>query len=192
MKKKTSIILAVVLAVLLILGLGVVRPAVSSYNTLVTEREAVQGAQANVEAVLQRRADLIPNLVNTVKGYAAHEDSVYTAIADARAALAGAKTFEDKVDANNQMDSALSRLLVVVEQYPELKANENFKGLQDELTGAENRISIARQDYNKVVEAYNAKIQKFPAVIIARLFGFEKATYFEASDAAQQAPTVNF
>lgn len=192
MKKKTGIILAVVLAVLLILGLGVVRPAVSSYNTLVTEREAVEAAQADVEAQLQRRADLIPNLVNTVKGYAAHEDSVYTAIAEARAALSGAKTFEDKVDANNQMDSALSRLLVVVEQYPELKANENFKGLQDELTGAENRISIARQDYNEIVKTYNAKIQKFPAVIIARLFGFEKATYFEASDAAQQVPEVKF
>ena len=188
-KKKTVwIVLAVVVVVLAIL----VGSVVSSYNGLVDTREQVTAAQANVETYLQRRADLIPNLVNTVKGYAAHEEEVYTALADERAALAGANTVDEMNEANAALDSALSRLLVVVENYPELKADSQFINLQDELAGSENRIAQARKDYNEIAQNYNTKIQKFPTVILANLFGFDAAEYFEATEESQTVPSVNF
>lgn len=180
--------MAVVVVVLAIL----VGSVVSSYNGLVDTREQVTAAQANVETYLQRRADLIPNLVSTVKGYASHEEEVYTALADARAALAGADTVDEMNEANAALDSALSRLLVVVENYPELKADSQFINLQDELAGSENRIAQARKDYNEIAQNYNTKIQKFPTVILANLFGFDAAEYFEATEESQTVPSVNF
>lgn len=186
-KKGLIIILVIVVAIVAVAG-----SVVSSYNGLVGERESVTTAQATVQTQLQRRADLIPNLVNTVKGYAAHEEEVYTQLADARAALSGASTVDEMNEANAQLDSALSRLLVVVENYPELKANEQFINLQDELAGTENRIAVARNDYNKAAQTYNTHIQKFPASIVASIFNFEKADYFEASEEAETVPAVSF
>lgn len=189
MKKKTGLI---VLALVLVVMIALVGSCISSYNNLVEEREAVLTAQSEVETYLQRRADLIPNLVSTVKGYAAHEEGVYTALADARAALAGAKTVDEMKAANDALDSAISRLLVVVENYPELKADTQFINLQDELAGSENRIAKARQNYNEAAKAYNTKIKKFPTSIVAGIFNFEAADYFEANAESQTVPNVNF
>ncbi len=186
--KKTWIILAVV-AVLVI---ALIASISGTYNSLVEGQAEVDAKFAQVQTVLQRRSDLIPNLVATVKGYAAHEEEVYTAIADARAALSGAKTAEEAAEANGALDSAISRLLVVVENYPDLKASANFVALQDELAGAENRISTERGRYNEAVKAYNTAIKKFPKNIFAGIFGFEAAEYFEADDDAQKVPEVNF
>ena len=189
MKNKKGLIIALAVIAVIVIFAGSI---VSSYNSLVDERETVTNAQANIQTMLQRRADLIPNLVNTVKGYAAHEEEVYTAIADARSKLSGATTVDEMEKANSELDSAISRLLVVVENYPELKADTQFINLQDELAGSENRISVARKDYNDVAKAYNTHIKKFPASIIASMFNFEQAEYFEASSEAQTAPSVNF
>jgi LemA protein len=189
MKNKKGLIIALAVIAVIAIFAGSI---VSSYNSLVDERETVTNAQANIQTMLQRRADLIPNLVNTVKGYAAHEEEVYTAIADARSKLSGATTVDEMEKANSELDSAISRLLVVVENYPELKADTQFINLQDELAGSENRISVARKDYNDVAKAYNTHIKKFPANIIASMFNFEQAEYFEASSEAQTAPSVNF
>ena len=186
--KKTLLTLGVIAAVVIILIFSVI----GSYNGLVEKQTAVDSQFAQVQNVLQRRSDLIPNLVNTVKGYAAHEKEVYTAISEARAELAGAKTVEETGAANAALDSALSRLLVVVENYPELKANQNFIALQDELAGSENRIAQERKNYNEAVKEYNAGIRKFPKSIIAGIFGFEKADFFEADSGAQNAPEVSF
>lgn len=189
MKKKAGLI---VLAVVVVLIVALVGGCISSYNGLVEEREAVSSAQSEVETYLQRRADLIPNLVSTVKGYAAHEEEVYTALADARAALAGAKTVDEMNAANDALDSAISRLLVVVENYPELKADTQFINLQDELAGSENRIAKSRQNYNEVAKEYNTKIKKFPTSLIAGIFNFDEAEYFEATAESQTVPSVNF
>lgn len=189
MKKKAGLI---VLAVVVVLIVALVGGCISSYNGLVEEREAVSTAQSEVETYLQRRADLIPNLVSTVKGYAAHEEEVYTALADARAALAGAKTVDEMSAANDALDSAISRLLVVVENYPELKADTQFINLQDELAGSENRIAKSRQNYNEVAKEYNTKIKKFPTSLIAGIFNFDEAEYFEATAESQTVPSVNF
>lgn len=190
MKKRTG--LWAVLGVLALLVVIAVVWGVSSNNRFVTMRTEVEQSQANIETVLQRRADLIPNLVNTVKGYAAHEEDIYTSLAEARASYTGAGSFEEKLKANDQMSAALSRLLVVVENYPDLKASQNFKDLQTQLEGTENRIATARRDYNEAVKEYNAAIQRFPGSLIAGMFGFEKEAYFEASDAAQSNPQVTF
>lgn len=189
MKKKGLIIGigAVVLVIALIIG-GIA----STYNGLVNKQENVKQAEAQIQTQLQRRAELIPNLVNTVKGYASHEDDVYTAIADARAKLNSAATPEEYKEADEAFNSAFSRLLVVVEQYPELKANENFIYLQDELSGSESRIAHERKLYNEAVADYNASRRKFPTVIFAGMLGFDEAEYFEANDSAAAAPTVNF
>ena len=164
----------------------------STYNSLVSLEANVETKQAQISTQLQRRSDLIPNLVNTVKGYAAHENEVYTAISDARSKLAGADTVEELSEADSQLSSALSRLLVVVENYPQLKASENFIALQDQLEGTENRIATARNDYNSAAKEYNTKIRKFPSNIFAGLFGFEKVDYFEAQEGAEQNPEVSF
>ena len=187
MKKGLIIVIAIV-AVIAILGGSLV----SSYNGLVEKQANVENADAQIQVQLQRRADLIPNLVNTVKGYAQHEEDVYSALADARAKLNSASTPEEYTEANASFESALSRLLVVVENYPELKADKNFVALQDQLEGTENRISVARKDYNDIATDYNTSIKKFPTVIIAGMFGFEKVDLFEATEASQSAPTVGF
>jgi LemA protein len=160
---------------------------------MVRKREAVNAAWAQVDVVLQRRSDLIPNLVETVKGFATHEEKVFGDIAAARAAMAGAKNPQDKIAANGQLDSALSRLLVVVENYPQLKSNENFLRLQDELAGTENRIAIERRRYNETVQDYNTYIRLFPNNIVASFSGFTRNdAYFKTDEGARQAPKVNF
>lgn len=163
-----------------------------TYNSLVTMDESVKGAWAQVENQLQRRYDLIPNLVETVKGYAAHEKEVFVKVTEARSKVAGAANIGEKIQANNQLSSALSRLMVVVERYPELKANTNFIRLQDELAGTENRISVERRRFNETVKVFNIKIRSFPTNIIAGIFGFEKAAFFEVPKERQEAPKVKF
>lgn len=162
------------------------------YNNLVTLDESVNNSWAQVENQLQRRMDLIPNLVNTVKGYAEHEREVLTEVTKARASVANANTPEEAMTANNELSGALARLLVVVEQYPNLKADQTFIKLQDELAGTENRIAVERRRYNETVREINQKIRSFPTVLFAGLLGFEKRGYFEAPESAKQAPTVDF
>jgi len=186
---KTFLVVIGVLAVLALMVFSFFR---STYNGLVTKDEGVKAAWAQVENQLQRRYDLIPNYVETVKGYAAHEKEVFTDVAKARAAVAGAGSVEDKIGANNMLSSALGRLLVVVERYPELKANVNFIRLQDELAGTENRIAVERRRYNETVQDYNVTIRRFPTNLMAGFFGFEKATFFEVPPERQAAPQVRF
>lgn len=183
----------IAIAVLLAVGLAVGASFASRRNEMVAQREAIKTAWAQVDTVLQRRADLVPNLVETVKGIAAQERAVFDSIAQARAAMAGARTPAERIAANEQLSGALARLLVVVENYPTLKSNENFLRLQDELAGTENRIAVERRKYNEVVQAYNTNIQLFPNNIVASMSGFQREdAYFRAADAARQAPTVKF
>ena len=163
-----------------------------TYNKLVTLDEEVKEAWAQVDTVLQRRYDLIPNLVETVKGFAAQEKEVFIKVTEARSKVAGAGTIPEKIEANNQLTSALSRLLVVVERYPELKSNQNFIRLQDELAGTENRIAVARRRYNEAVKRYNVATRQFPSNLIAKAFDFEKADFYEAPEAAAEVPKVQF
>ncbi len=185
-------IFLIVLAVIIVLIFVLFSSIKGIYNSFVTLDEGVNNSWAQVETVLQRRFDLIPNLVETVKGYASHEKEVLTEVTKARASVGGASTVNDKIQANNQLSSALSRLLVVVEKYPDLKANQNFIRLQDELAGTENRIAVERRRYNDTVKTYNQKIRIFPNNLFAGMFGFEKRTYFEAPKEAQEAPKVDF
>ena len=183
----------IVVVLILILAFLFGSAYVGRRNQMAINREAVNAAWAQVDVVLQRRADLIPNLVETVKGYAAQEQKVFGDIAAARAALIGAKTPADKIAANGQLDSALSRLLVVVENYPQLKSNENFMRLQDELAGTENRIAVERRRYNETVQDYNTYISLFPNGLIAGFAGFTRnEAYFKTEEGARQAPKVHF
>jgi LemA protein len=186
---KTILIVVVILILLLVIPYSYLK---GTYNSLVTMDEGVKGAWAQVENQLQRRYDLIPNLVETVKGFAAQEKEVFIKVTEARSKVAGAGTIGDKIEANNQLSSALSRLLVVVERYPDLKSNTNFIRLQDELAGTENRIAVERRRFNETVRVYNTKIRSFPTNIIAGMFGFEKATFFEVPKERQEAPKVKF
>jgi LemA protein len=164
----------------------------TSYNGLVKMDESINAAQKEIDNQLQRRYDLIPNYVNTVKGYASHEKELFEHIADARAKLAGNTSTREKLQANQELSGFLSRLLVIVENYPELKANENFLRLQDELAGTENRLANARRRYNEQVQQYNAAIRGFPKSMIAGAFGFEKRDYFEVPEEAKTVPQVDF
>lgn len=183
--KKTGIIIGIILV---ILGISIG----GSYNNLVGLNEMVENRWSQIETNLQRRADLIPNLVATVQGYAVHEEAIMTEIAQSRSRLIGAGSAADKAEADQQLNSALSRLLAVVENYPNLKADANFRQLQDDLAGTENRIAVARRDYNDSVQEYNARIKRFPTVIWASMFGFTPHEYFEAKDGAQEVPQVEF
>ncbi len=165
---------------------------IGTRNNLVQLEEQIDSAWAEIDNQLQRRSDLIPNLVSTVRGYASHEEEVFTNIADARAKLAGAGSVSETAEGYNEMQGALSRLLVIAENYPELKANENFTRLQDELAGTENRIAVARKRYNDQVQRFNTRIRMFPGSIIAGSMGYEKRDYFEIEESARTVPTVNF
>jgi LemA protein len=183
----------VILVILLVLALILGSSYVGRRNQMAVKREAVSASWAQVDVVLQRRADLIPNLVETVKGFALHEEKVFGDIAAARSALIGAKTPADKIAANGALDSALSRLLVITENYPQLKSNENFLRLQDELAGTENRIAVERRRYNEVVQDYNTYISLFPNSLVASIGGFTRNdAYFKTDEGARTAPKVNF
>lgn len=184
MNKNIWIIMAVVTVLVMV--------AVSSYNNLVNMSENVNGKWSQIENQLQRRADLIPNLVNTVKGYAAHEQQTIQAVVDARAKLGGAQGPNAKAEANGELNTALSRLLVIAENYPNLKADKNFRALMDELSGTENRIAVARKDYNESVQLYNTTIRSLPASLFAKSYGFDPMEYFKADEGAKQVPQVKF
>lgn len=186
--KAALIIIGVIVLVVLIFGGSLI----GTRNDLVTERQAVDAAWAQVDSALQRRADLIPNLVETVKGYAKQEQTVFRDIANARAALGGARNPDEKLQANAELSNALSRLLVIVENYPQLKSNESFNRLMDELAGTENRINVERRKYNETVQKYNTDLQLFPKNIAAAMFGFQPQPYFKADVSARTAPSVKF
>jgi LemA protein len=185
--KRARVILNFVVAALVVTGLSG-----CSYNKFTTQEEAIKASWGEVQNQLLRRNDLIPNLVETVKGYAAQEKEIFTRIADSRARLAGAKTPEETIAAANEQSSALARLLVVVENYPNLKSDANFQRLMDELSGTENRIAVARGRYNERIQEYNTTRRRFPSNVTAKIFGFGEYPYFAAPTDAQQAPKVNF
>ena len=187
MKKVLAPILTICI-ILVILGVMII----PSYNKFVTLEENVNKSYAQIDNQLQRRMDLIPNLVSTVKGFAEHEKEVIGDISDARSRLAGAQGPEEQAVANEELSGALSRLLVVVENYPDLKANENFRQLMDELAGTENRIGVARQDYNEEVATYNRQVKRFPGKLVASIFSYDEKEYFKADEAAEKAPEVDF
>jgi len=183
----------IVIVILALIALVVFGQYIGVRNALVSKNEAVKAAWSQVDIVLQRRADLIPNLVETVKGYAKQEQTVFGDIAKARSALLSAGTPADKIAANNQLDGALGRLLLIVENYPQLKSNENFLRLQDELAGTENRIAVERKRYNDTLQDYNTYIQQFPNNVFAGWAGFKpNEAYFKAAEASREAPKVDF
>ena len=190
---KGLIAVIVIVVIIGVLALSVFGSYVNTRNTLVTKNEAVKSAWSQVDIVLQRRADLIPNLVETVKGYAQQEQTVFGDIAKARSALLSAGTPQEKIAANSQLDGALGRLLLIVENYPQLKSNENFLRLQDELAGTENRIAVERKRYNDTLQDYNTYVQQFPTNIFAGWAGFKRNdAYFQASEGSRVPPKVNF
>ena len=184
------VILVVIVGLIAVVCFGAY---VNTRNTLVSKNEAVKSAWSQVDIVLQRRADLIPNLVQTVKGYAQQEQTVFGDIAKARSALLSAGTPQQKIAANGQLDGALGRLLLIVENYPQLKSNENFLRLQDELAGTENRIAVERKRYNDTLQDYNTYVQQFPNSLFASWAGFKpNDAYFQASEGSRAVPKVNF
>jgi LemA protein len=195
MEKGTLAVLSIVgvlVLVVVVVLIGVTLYAISAYNGLTKMDVEVKTAWSQVENQLQRRNDLIPNLVNTVKGFAKQEKSIFENVANARAKMAGASTRADKIDAANEVSSALSRLLMVVENYPQLKSDVNFRQLMDELAGTENRIAVERMRYNDAVKLFNQSIRVFPKNIIANSFNFKEAKLFEAAAGAKEAPKVDF
>jgi len=187
--KRNLLIVAAVIVIVLVSFYSFFK---GTYNSFVTLDESVKASWAQVENQLQRRYDLIPNLVETVKGYASHEREVFIDVTTARSKVGGATSIPDKISANNQLSGALGRLLVVAERYPDLKANQNFIRLQDELAGTENRIAVERRRYNEAVKTYNIKIRSFPENILAGLYGFSKSAFFEVPEGAKAAPQVKF
>jgi len=188
-KKKTLI---VVLVVVLILGVALYSFFAGNYNKFVKMDVGIKAAWAQVENQLQRRYDLIPNLVETVKGYAKQEKDVLVEVTNARSRVGGAGTIPDKIAANNQLTGALSRLMLVVEKYPDLKSNQNFLKLQDELAGTENRIAVERMRYNETVQVFNESIRTFPANLLAGMYGFKEAAFFKVDEVAKAVPKVKF
>ena len=186
--KKSTIIILVIVGFIAILGLSIT----NDYNSMINLRENVKTKEADIDVALKRRSDLIPNLVSTVKGYMNHEEKVIEDISNARENMLKANTVQDKIQADSDLSKAINNLLVVVENYPDLKANTNFINLQDELAGTENRIATARRDYNSAVKEYNTLIVKFPNNIIASMFNFSKADYFNADPAKVEVPNVEF
>ena len=186
--KKSTIVIIVVVVILVAIIAGLV----SNYNGVVSLSEEVDNKFATIDTMLQRRADLIPNLVNTVKGYTNQEQAVIDSVTDARAKLAGANSVGEKANADQELSTALSNLLVVVENYPDLKSSQNFINLSDELAGTENRIATARKDYNDAVKEYNTKIKRFPTNIVYGMFGYGEKEYFQASEGSEEVPTVDF
>ncbi|HEX9026152.1 MAG TPA: LemA family protein [Clostridium sp.] len=187
MNKSMKIILIIIVGILIILAIPI-----SGYNSLVSLEQNVNSASSNIDTQLQRRSDLIPNLVNTVKGYATQEKTIFTDIANARSKLAGATNVSDKANADNELSGSLSRLLAIVENYPDLKSNQNFRDLSVQLEGTENRIAVSRQDYNTAVTNYNTKRRRFPSNIISSLFGFQEKPLYKASEGAKEVPSVDF
>jgi len=188
MTKNNLKIKAIILVAFAFIGIWLV----SSYNGVISKLEEVNNKFAIIDTQLQRRADLIPNLVNTVKGYANQEQEVIKLVTDAREKLAGASSIEQKAEANEGLTNALNKLMLIVENYPNLKSSQNFIQLSDEIAGTENRIAVARKDYNDAVRNYNLKIKKFPTNILANIFGYEIQDYFEASEESQEVPSVDF
>ncbi len=186
--KKSSIGIIIAIGIIVILGLILI----SNYNSIISSSEEVDNKFATIDTYLQRRADLIPNLINTVKGYTQQEQEIVKSITDAREKMVGATSVSEKAEANNELTSALNSLMVIVENYPDLKSSQNFIQLSDELAGTENRIATARRDYNEAVKEYNLKIKKFPTGIIAKMFGYGAKEYFQASDESQEVPNVQF
>lgn len=184
--------LIIVIVVVLFIGIVLYSLFAGNYNKFVKMDVAIKAAWSQVENQLQRRYDLIPNLVETVKGYAKQEKDVLVQVTNARAKVGGAGNVPDKIAANNELSGALSRLLLVVEKYPDLKSNQNFLKLQDELAGTENRIAVERMRYNETVKAYNEAVRTFPANLIAGMFNFKESPYFEAPKEAKAAPQVKF
>lgn len=185
--KKSYIGFAIVIVVIVLIG-----SFISSRNNMVKLSEEVDSKYANIDVQLKRRTDLIPNLINTVKGYMAHEEKIINSITEARSNLVNAKTLTDKAKANDKLTESLNSLNVIVENYPDLKSNTNFIQLQDELAGTENRISNARREYNETVKSYNQTISVFPGSIVANIFKFEKKQYFEVSETDKGVPNVEF
>lgn len=187
MKKSLKVLLTVILVILVI-----TIPFVGSYNSMVTSQQKVNTAESNIDAQLQRRSDLIPNVVETVKGYAAQEKDIFTAVAESRSKLAGATTTEEKAAADQELTGAVGRLLAISERYPDLKSDQVFRDLTVQLEGTENRISVSRQNFNDAASEYNTLIKKFPKNIVAGMFGFKEKTYFKADEAAKEVPKVDF
>jgi len=182
---KTILVVVAIIAVIFV-------PVISGYNKMVKLDQTVKQSESDIDTQLQRRSDLIPNLVATVKGYATQEKTIFTDIANARAKLAGAQTITDKANADSQLSTSLSKLLVIVENYPTLKSDQNFRDLSVALEGTENRINIARKDYNTAVGNYNTAIVTFPNSLIAGIFRFDQKPYYKASEGAKEVPKVDF
>ena len=187
MKKSNIGLISVIVIVIIIAAI-----MIGGYNSMISKKENVESSLSDLDVMLQRRADLVPNLVNTVKGYTNHETEIINKITEARAKLINADSIEEKSNANNELTSSLNALMVVVENYPDLKSSENFIQLSDELAGTENRIAVARKDYNNAVKTWNTTIKRFPNNLLAVMFGFDQSEYFKADEKSIEVPNVSF